>query len=121
MPFGLTNAPKVFQYMMNDILREYLNHFVVIYLHDILIFSPNMEENTRQVRLVLDNLREHDLYAKGQKCEFDCTSIEFLGYIISPTGIIMNLKKVSVIREWATPSRLKDVQSFLGFANFIVT
>ena len=118
MPFGLTNAPTVFQHMMNDIFREYLDHFVVIYLDDILIFSPNMEEHTRQVRLVLAKLREHGLYAKGEKCEFDRTSIEFLGYIISPTGITMDMKKVSVIRAWATPRRLKDVQSFLGFANF---
>ena len=64
-------------------------------------FSPNIEEHTRQVRLVLDKLREHGLYAKSEKCEFDRTSIEFLGYIISPTGITMDMKKVSVIRAWA--------------------
>ena len=76
-----------------------------------------MEEHTRQVRLVLAKLREHGLYAKSEKCEFDRTSIEFLGYIISPTGITMDMK-VSVIHAWATPRRLKDMQSFLGFANF---
>ena len=77
-----------------------------------------MQEHTHQVQLVLAKLREHDLYAKGEKCEFDCTSIEFLCYIISPTCITMDMKKVSVIQAWATPRRLKDVQSFLGFANF---
>ena len=118
MPFGLTNAPTVFQHMMNDIFRQYLDHFVVIYLDDILVFSSSLEEHTRQVRLVLAKLREHGLYAKSEKCEFDRTSIEFLGYIISPTGIKMDMKKVTVIREWATPTRVKDVQSFLGFANF---
>ena len=102
MPFGLTNAPAVFQHMMNDIFPEYLDHFVVIYLDDILILSPNMEEHTRQVRLVLAKLREHGLYAKGEKCE-DRTSIEFMGYIISPTSINIDLKKVFVIRELATP------------------
>ena len=76
-----------------------------------------MEEHTRKVQLVLAKLCEHDLYAKCEKCEFDRTSIEFLGYIISPTSITMDMK-VSVIREWATTSQLKDVQCFLGFVNF---
>ena len=98
MPFGLTNAPIIFQHMMNDIFQEYLDHFVVIYLDDILIFSPNMAEHTHQVQLVLAKLWEHGLYAKSEKCEFDRTSIEFLGYIISPNGITMDMKKVSVIR-----------------------
>ena len=115
MPFGLTNAPTNFQHMMNDIFREYLDHFVDIYLNDILIFSPNMEEHTRQVRLVIAKHREHDLYTKGKQCEFD---LEFVGYIISNTGNTMDMKKVSLIWEWMTPSRLKDVQSFLGFVNF---
>ena len=95
--------------MMNYIFREYLDHFEFIYLDDILIFSPNMEEHTCQVRLVLVKLPEHNVYAKGEKCEFDCTSIEFLGYIILPFGITMDLKKVSVIRVWSTPSRVMDV------------
>ena len=72
-----------------------------------------MAEHTRQVRLVLAKLCEHELYAKSEKC--DHISIEFLGYIILTTGITMDMKKVSVIREWATPSQL---QSFLRFANF---
>ena len=79
MPFGLTNAPTVFQHMMNDIFREYLNHFVVIYLDDILVFSSSMEEHTHHVRLILSKLREHGLYAKREKCEFDRNSIEFIG------------------------------------------
>ena len=66
MPFVLTNTPTVFQHMMNNIFREYLDHFVVIYLDDILIFSPNMEEHTHQVQLVIAKLREHDLYVKSK-------------------------------------------------------
>ena len=118
MPFGLTNAPAVFQHMMNDIFREYLDHFVVIYLDDILVFSSSMEKHTQQVRLVLAKLREHGLYAKSEKCEFDRSSVEFLGYVISPNGIMMDTKKVRTVQEWATPTRMKEVQSFLGFANF---
>ena len=118
MPFGLTNAPAVFQHMMNDIFREYLDHFVVVYLDDILVFSSSIEEHTHHVRLTLSKLREHGLYAKREKCEFDCNSVEFLGYVISPQGITMDPRKIKTIQEWATPKRVKDVQSFLGFANF---
>ena len=118
MPFGLTNAPAVFQHMMNHIFREYLDHFVVIYLDDILVFSSSMEEHTRHVRLILTKLREHGLYAKSEKCEFDRTSVEFLGYVISPPGITMDPRKVATIHDWPIPTRLKEVQSFLGFANF---
>ena len=75
MPFSLTNAPTVFQHMMNNIFREYLDHFVVIYLDDILVFSTNMEEHTQHVRWVLSKLREHGLYTKSEKCEFDRTFV----------------------------------------------
>jgi hypothetical protein len=69
---------------MNDIVREYMDEFVVVYLDDILIFSKNQEEHNKHVRLVLAMLREHGLYAKLEKCEFDKSSVVFLGYVISP-------------------------------------
>ena len=69
--------------MMNDIFQEYLDHFVVIYLDDILVSSSNIKEHTRHVMLVLAKLPEHGLYAKSEKCEFDRTFVEFLGYVIS--------------------------------------
>jgi hypothetical protein len=118
MPFGLTNALAVFQHMMNHIFQEYLDHFVVIYLDDILVFSSSIKEHTRHVRLILSKLREHGLYAKGEKCEFNRTSVEFLGYVISPSGITMDPRKVATNHDWPIPTRLKEVQSFLGFANF---
>jgi hypothetical protein len=118
MPFGLTNAPAVFQHMMNDIFRDYLDQFVVIYLDDLLIFSKSQEEHDKHVALVLEKLREVGLYAKLEKCEFDKDSIEFLGYVISPEGIVMDKSKVDTLLSWAPPTTLKEVQSFLGFANF---
>ena len=118
MPFGLTNAPTTFQHMINDIFPEYLDDFVVIYLDDILVFSSSMEEHTHHVRLILSKLREHGLYAKRQKCEFDRNSIEFLGYVISPHGITMDPRTIKSIQEWVMPKRVTDVQSFLCFANF---
>ena len=103
---------------MNDIFREYLDHFVVIYLDDILIFSSNLNEHTHHVRLVLTKLREYGLYAKSEKCEFDRTSIEFLGYMISPIETTMDEHKEAAITDWPLPTQFKEVQPFLGFANF---
>jgi hypothetical protein len=118
MPFGLTNAPAVFQHMMNDIFREHLDDFVVIYLDDILIFSKNEEEHEKHVRLVLEKLRERGLYAKLEKCLFHQTEMEFLGFIATTDGLKMDPKKVEAIVSWEVPKTVRDVQCFLGFANF---
>ena len=118
MPFGLANAPAIFQHMMNDIFREFLDDFVVIYLDDILIFSKNQEEHESHVRLVLNKLRKKDLYAKLEKCSLHQSQVEFLSYIISDGGFSMDPKKVPTIVEWIKPSSVRDVQCFLGFANF---
>jgi hypothetical protein len=118
MPFGLTNAPAVFQHMMNDIFRPYLDQFVIVYLDDVLIFSKNPEEHEKHVKLVLEKLREVGLYAKLEKCQFDKDTVEFLGYVVSPSGISMDKAKVETLLAWKTPESLRDVQCFLGFANF---
>ena len=90
MPFGLTNAPAVFQHMMNDIFREHLDDFIVIYLDDILIFSKNEEDHEKHVRLVLEKLRERGLYAKLEKCLFHQTEMKFLGLIATTEGLKMD-------------------------------
>ena len=118
MPFGLTNAPAVFQHMANDVFREFLDLFVIIYLDDILVFSKTLLDHRCYVRQVLQRLREHHLYAKLEKCQFEERSMEFLGYIISHQGVSMDPMKVQTILEWQTPTSLRDVQCFLGFANF---
>jgi len=103
---------------MNDIFQEYMDKFVVVYLDDILIFSKNQEDHDKHVQLVLVTLQEHGLYAKLEKCEFDKSSVAFLGYVVSLDGLFMDKSKVKTIRCCATPSSVKDVQRFLGFANF---
>jgi hypothetical protein len=118
MPFGLTNAPAIFQHLMNDVFREFLDDFVVCYLDDILVFSKNEEKHINHVRLVLEKLHTARLYAKLEKCVFHQPQVEFLGYIISGRGLSMDPKKIRTVTEWKKPATVRDVQCFLGFANF---
>ncbi len=83
MPFGLANSPSVFQASMNDIFRDMLDRWVIVYIDDILIYSNTQEEHVRHVRAVLKRLLQHQLYVKDEKCEFHQTSTSFLGYVIS--------------------------------------
>jgi hypothetical protein len=117
MPFGLINAPAIFQHLINDIFRKFLDDFVVCYLDDILIFSKNREEHEQHVRPMLQKLRDAGLYTKLEKCVFHQPQVEFLGYIISNEGLIMDPKKIQVVTDWLTPKTIRDVQCFLGFAN----
>jgi hypothetical protein len=118
MPFGLSNAPGAFQRFMNDIFADMLDVSVVVYLDDILIYSSDKATHRKQVKEVLRRLRKHGLYANPKKCEFDRESVEYLGYILSPAGLTMASDKVQTIQDWPEPRRVKDIQSFLGFANF---
>jgi hypothetical protein len=118
MPFGLTNAPASCQRLMNDILHEYLDVFVIVYLDDILIYSRTVAEHPEHVRCVLRKIREAGLLLKPEKCEFSKEEVKFLGYIIGAFGIKMDMAKVDAVTSWPTPTNVKEVQSFLGFANF---
>jgi hypothetical protein len=118
MPFGLTNAPATFQQFMNDIFADLINVSVVCYLDNILIYSHNKEDHKRNVWEVLRQLCKHKLYAHANKCKFSVNKTEYLGFILSPDGLRMDNKKIAAIRDWPTPRKIKEVQSFLGFANF---
>jgi transposase InsO family protein len=118
MPMGLTNAPATFQHVMNDIFKEYLDEFLLVYLDDLLIYSENLAEHRQQVKQVLQKLREHDLFAKPEKCEFEKDQVEYLGFVVSEKGVFMDKGKVKAIEEWEEPKSVHDVQVFLGFANF---
>ncbi|SAL95633.1 hypothetical protein, partial, partial [Absidia glauca] len=118
MPFGLSNAPATFQHMINDIFRDMLDHYVIAYLDDILVFSPNDQEHHDHVTKVLQRLKDHQLYAKLEKCSFSRKQVEFLGHIISPQGIGMDKAKVSAIQHWKPPTSVRELQVFLGFANY---
>lgn len=118
MPFGLTNAPATFQRMINTVLSEYLDVFVVVYLDDILIFSEDEKQHQEHVHKVLNKLQDANLLVDPDKSKFHQHEVEFLGHIIRPGEIAMEPAKVQAVREWKEPESVKETQGFLGFANY---
>src|SRR6266567_6082376 len=119
MFFGLTNSPATFQTMMDDIFEELITDgVVVVYLDDILIFTETIEEHRKITRRVLELLEKNRLYLRPDKCEFERTTIEYLGVIILHNSVAMDPIKVASVAEWPEPTNKKEVQSFLGFTNF---
>jgi hypothetical protein len=118
MSFGLTNAPAYFMYLMNKVFMEYLDKFVVVFIDDILIFSKDGEEHDEHLHLVMQKLRENQLYAKLNKCEFWLKEVSFLGHIIFEGGISVDPSKVNDVLSWKTPQNVLDIRSFLGLAGY---
>ena len=118
MPFGLTNAPATFQALMNSVLRPYLDKFVVVYLDDILVYSRTVDEHVAHLRQVLSALRDNKLYGKASKCEFGKEEVEYLGHVVGGGKLRMDPGKLSAVEKWPTPKTVRDIQSFLGFANY---
>jgi len=118
MPFSLTIVPVTFQRFMNDILGDLLDHCVIVYLDDILVYSDDLVQHREHIWEILKWLRQNGLFAKGNKWKWHKDSVEFLGYILKTEGLTMANDKVKIIHEWPEPWKVKDIQSFLGFANF---
>jgi len=118
MPFRLVNAPATFQTMMNQILREFLDNGVVVYLDAILIYSENMYDHIKLVQKVLDRREQLDLAVSLKKSGFHHYEVAFLGYIVKTSGVTMSNSKVKSVQNWAHPRLVKAVQIFIGFANF---
>ena len=119
MPFGLTNAPSTFQTAMHALFHDWLDEFVIVYLDDILVYSPTQEEHTRHVLRVLQRLNDNQWYCKLKRCEFAQTSIEYLGHIISKGTIAIDPEKMKAVQEWPIPFKnLTEVQSFLGLVGY---
>uniref|UniRef100_A0A803T247 Gypsy retrotransposon integrase-like protein 1 n=1 Tax=Anolis carolinensis TaxID=28377 RepID=A0A803T247_ANOCA len=121
LPFGLCGGGAAFMQLINEVLHPLLYKGVFIFLDDILIMSRTKEQHVELVREVLQKLREAKLYAKLAKCEFNKDQIDFLGYRISSQGVAMDPAKVEDVRGWEAPKTRKQLQSFLGFANFYRT
>ena len=117
VPFDLTNTPAKFMCLMNSVFSRYLDKFFLVFLDDILIYSKNEEEHEDHLRLTLQLLREHQLYAKLSKCDFYRDIIRYLGHIISEEGISVDPEKIEAIMNWPTPL-VTDVRSFMGLAGY---
>jgi hypothetical protein len=104
MSFGLTNAPAYFMYLMNKVFMEYLDKFFVVFIDDILIFTKTEEEHEKDLRLVLENFRSNQLYAKFSKCEFWLTEVAFLRHVISTGGVSVDPGKVKDVLNWMPPT-----------------
>ena len=114
----MVNAPATFQAMMNPILRELLEHGVVVCLDDTPICSKTMEEHEAIVKQVLAKLEHDDLPVSLKKSVFHVYTVESLGYMVGKSGVTMSERKVESIVNWNAPRLVKDVQIFIGFANF---
>jgi hypothetical protein len=118
MPFSLANAPAAFQSYINATLRPYLDVFVIAYLGDKVVYSNTVEEHRKHVRTVLEALLKAGLYLKLRKYEFNAKEIGFVGFIITPKEVRMEKDRIATIEEWPMPDSHRDIQVFLGFANF---
>ena len=118
MPFGLCNAPMTFQALMNDVLRPFLRRFVLVFFDDILIYSKTWADHLRHLRVVLSELRRHQLFVKRAKCAFGVTSVAYLGHVISEAGVAMDPAKVQAIHGWPVPRSARAVRGFLGLAGY---
>jgi hypothetical protein len=109
MSFGLTNAPAHFMYLMNSVFMEELDKFAVVFIDDILVFSKSMKEHEEHLRIVLQRLRDHQLYVKFSKCEFWLTKVQFLGHVVSSEGISVDPSKDREVLDWKPPRTVHQV------------
>ena len=118
MSFGLTNASAPFMDLMNQVFHPYLDRFVIVFIYDILVYSSNLEEHSEHLRIMLQTLREKQLYAKLSKCQFWLDRMTFLGYVTSAEGVSVDPQKIEVMVSWKPPKNVSEVRSFLCLAGY---
>ena len=119
MFFGLTNSLAMFQAMMNELLRDLTNiGKVAVFIDDVIVGTETEEGHDELVEEVIRRLEENDLYVKLEKCKWKVREVDFLGVVIGPEGIKMEKEKVKGVLEWPTLKCVKEVQKFLGLANY---
>src|ERR1043165_9376931 len=118
MPFGLKQAPEWFQLLMNEVLKPVLGKCAVVYLDDIIVFSPDRKQYTRDLQQVIELISKACLQIKLRKCKFFQKRLKFLGHEISEEGIRTDLDKVAAMKELQPLTDVKGVQSLLGFFNY---
>jgi hypothetical protein len=117
VPFGLTNSPETFMCLMNNVLNKFVNIFVLVFIDDILIYSKKREEHEEHLKLVLQVLREHNLYANFSKCDFFQKQVHYLCHVISE-GVAVDPDKIRSIMEWPTQKDVSDIRSFMGLVGY---
>ena len=105
MSFGLTNVPAAFMDLMNRVFRPFLDRFMIVFIDDILVYSKNKAEHAMHLRMVLQTLREHQLYAKFSKCEFWLEEVAFLGHVVSKEGIQVDPKRLRRLQNGQYPQQ----------------
>jgi hypothetical protein len=118
MPFGLSNAPSTFQALMNFVLQPFLRKCVLVFFDDILIYSASWTAHLQNLRAVLAVLREHKLHLKKSKCAFATPSVQYLGHVISASGVAMDEAKVEAVKSWPQPRSARGLRGFLGLAGY---
>ena len=118
MPFGLTNAPTAFMDLMNRVFHLYLNQFVIVFTDDILVYSKNVDEHAKHLRIILQTLRDKELSAKFSKCEFWLNEVVFLGHVILGVSIFVDPRKIEARVNWEQPKNVSEVRSFLGLTGY---
>ena len=118
MPFGLPNAPAAFIDLMHKVFQPYLDQLVIVFVDDILIYSQSEWEHEYHLRIVLQLLRDHQLYAKFSKCEFWLIEVRFLGHVVLASDMLVDLEKVKAVMSWERPKSVFEIRSFLGWARY---
>ncbi len=118
MSFGLTNAPGTFQRLMNYVLRSVIGKICLVYLDDIIVFSKSKEEHLTNLGYIFDLLKEADLKLGLSKCKFMCETVQYLGHVISASGITPDPEKIEILKNFKRPTSVVEIQSFLGLASY---
>ncbi|XP_010525699.1 PREDICTED: uncharacterized protein LOC104803465 [Tarenaya hassleriana] len=118
MPFGLTNASATFQSNMNEVFRNFLRKFVLVFFDDFLVFSCTKKEHIRYLRVVLEILREHSLFANKKKCSFGQQQVDYIGHVVSGDGVAVDYEKICAVTDWPVPKTLTELRGFLGLSRY---
>ena len=118
MPYGLTNALVAIMNLMHRVFQPFLDQFVVVFVDEILIYFQYEEEHEDHLRIVLQTLWDHQLYAKFSKCEIWLTEVKFLGHVVSASGVSFDPDKVEAVMSWERPKSVFEIRSFLGLAGY---